>query len=201
MSRCFPLSDNYTELSSFSHEQLFPIYIISGISYGTVELIRRVIPRDIVGGDVQLVSLLAAVHSKFDLMEPNISWVAPTNGCYCAYLVRSCWYRRRFHQRISYRQIWIQLLIFPLVGLVFLLASLSRLTPCSRPIFFTFAAIAWQFVDDVRANNGEQTLEDMELEHTQGRADRGYISSVLGGFAAFFKATWYGGFLVFSRES
>ncbi|KAF9256691.1 hypothetical protein L218DRAFT_1007083 [Marasmius fiardii PR-910] len=39
----------------WSPNGLFPIYIVSGVSYGTVELIRRVIPRDIVGRDVQLV--------------------------------------------------------------------------------------------------------------------------------------------------
>ncbi|CAG7855231.1 SubName: Full=Uncharacterized protein {ECO:0000313/EMBL:CCA73644.1} [Serendipita indica DSM 11827] len=32
---------------------LFPLYMVSGIAYGMVELIRRTIPRDIVGGDVQ----------------------------------------------------------------------------------------------------------------------------------------------------
>jgi len=35
-----------------SANALFPLYMISGISYGMVELIRRIIPRDIVGGDV-----------------------------------------------------------------------------------------------------------------------------------------------------
>jgi hypothetical protein len=32
---------------------MIPVYCISGIAYGMVELIRRVIPRDIVGGNVQ----------------------------------------------------------------------------------------------------------------------------------------------------
>jgi hypothetical protein len=32
---------------------MIPIYCISGVAYGMVELIRRVIPRDIVGGSVQ----------------------------------------------------------------------------------------------------------------------------------------------------
>jgi len=36
-----------------SPDALFPLYMISGISYGMVELIRRIIPRDIVGGNVQ----------------------------------------------------------------------------------------------------------------------------------------------------
>lgn len=41
---------------SWDPDGLFPIYIISGIAYGMVELIRRVIPRNIVSGDVQKVS-------------------------------------------------------------------------------------------------------------------------------------------------
>lgn len=32
---------------------MIPIYAVCGIAYGMVELIRRIIPRDIVGGDVQ----------------------------------------------------------------------------------------------------------------------------------------------------
>lgn len=32
---------------------MIPVYSVCGIVYGMVELIRRVIPRDIVGGDVQ----------------------------------------------------------------------------------------------------------------------------------------------------
>lgn len=32
---------------------LFPIYMLTGIFFGMVELTRRVIPRDIVGGHIQ----------------------------------------------------------------------------------------------------------------------------------------------------
>jgi hypothetical protein len=46
-----------TKYGSWSPNGLFPIYIISGVAYGMVELIRRVIPRNIVAGDVQRVSL------------------------------------------------------------------------------------------------------------------------------------------------
>lgn len=46
-----------------SPDALFPLYMISGISYGMVELIRRIIPRDIVGGDVQSVyKMYSQVH-------------------------------------------------------------------------------------------------------------------------------------------
>lgn len=37
---------------SYSPDVLFPIMCASGIVYGMIELIRRVIPRDIVGGDI-----------------------------------------------------------------------------------------------------------------------------------------------------
>ncbi|KAG8794707.1 hypothetical protein FRC16_010385 [Serendipita sp. 398] len=47
---------------------LFPLYMISGISYGMVELIRRIIPRDIVGGDVQkLRKMDAIVHILYEV--------------------------------------------------------------------------------------------------------------------------------------
>lgn len=37
---------------SYDPVGIYPIYCASGIAYGMVELIRRVIPRDIVGGNV-----------------------------------------------------------------------------------------------------------------------------------------------------
>lgn len=51
----FKTADNKTHYGNWNPNALFPIYTISGISYGMVELIRRVIPRDLVGGDVQRV--------------------------------------------------------------------------------------------------------------------------------------------------
>jgi hypothetical protein len=49
----YKTADNKTHYGNWNPNGLFPVYIISGVSYGMVELIRRVIPRDIVGGDVQ----------------------------------------------------------------------------------------------------------------------------------------------------
>ncbi|KAG0062097.1 hypothetical protein BGZ89_010931 [Linnemannia elongata] len=47
---------------------LFPIYSIIGICHGMVELIRRVIPRDIVGGDViKLKRMDAIVHVFYEI--------------------------------------------------------------------------------------------------------------------------------------
>ncbi|KAG0345283.1 hypothetical protein BG004_003819 [Podila humilis] len=47
---------------------LFPIYSVIGIFHGMVELIRRVIPRDIVGGDVlKLKRMDATVHVFYEI--------------------------------------------------------------------------------------------------------------------------------------
>jgi hypothetical protein len=47
---------------------LFPVYIVSGIAYGMIELIRRVIPRDIVGGDIQRLRYMdAVVHVLYEV--------------------------------------------------------------------------------------------------------------------------------------
>ncbi|KAI7829547.1 major facilitator superfamily domain-containing protein, partial [Gamsiella multidivaricata] len=47
---------------------LFPIYSIIGICHGMVELIRRVIPKDIVGGDiVKLKKMDATVHVFYEI--------------------------------------------------------------------------------------------------------------------------------------
>ncbi|KAF9971567.1 hypothetical protein BGZ73_005486 [Actinomortierella ambigua] len=56
---------------------LFPIYSVIGICHGMVELIRRVIPRDIVGGDViKLKRMDAIVHVFYE--------VAGTSGAFFA---------------------------------------------------------------------------------------------------------------------
>ncbi|KAG8802983.1 hypothetical protein FRC17_006295 [Serendipita sp. 399] len=53
---------------SWDPNALFPLYMISGIAYGMVELIRRIIPRDIVGGDViKLRKMDATVHILYEV--------------------------------------------------------------------------------------------------------------------------------------
>lgn len=64
----FKTANNKTKYGTWNPNGLFPIYVISGVSYGTVELIRRVIPRDIVGGDVQrLRKMDAFVHVMYEV--------------------------------------------------------------------------------------------------------------------------------------
>lgn len=45
--------NEWSYYGKYPTDAMIPVYCISGIAYGMVELIRRVIPRDIVGGDVQ----------------------------------------------------------------------------------------------------------------------------------------------------
>ncbi|KAL0580558.1 hypothetical protein V5O48_001468 [Marasmius crinis-equi] len=63
------------------------------------------------------------------------------------------------------------------------------------PVFFTFAAITWRFVDGDRPKLS-QSLEEFESEPSSP----GYLPSVWSGFRSFFKATYYGAFLVFSHR-
>lgn len=47
----------------YSANFLYPIMCASGVAYGMVELIRRVIPRDIVGGDIEKLRQMDALVS------------------------------------------------------------------------------------------------------------------------------------------
>ncbi|WDK15196.1 hypothetical protein CGRA01v4_06477 [Colletotrichum graminicola] len=52
----------------YDNDAIIPIYTIPGIAYGMVELIRRVIPRDIVGGSVQkLRQMDSLVHIFYEV--------------------------------------------------------------------------------------------------------------------------------------
>jgi MFS family permease len=63
----------------YNTDGIIPIYCITGIAYGMVELIRRVIPRDIVGGDVQKLRRMdAMVHIFYE--------IAGTSGAFCTAL-------------------------------------------------------------------------------------------------------------------
>jgi hypothetical protein len=44
--------NEYSYYGKFDTDGMIPIYCICGIAFGMIELIRRVIPRDIVGGNV-----------------------------------------------------------------------------------------------------------------------------------------------------
>ncbi|KAL3436712.1 hypothetical protein BDV09DRAFT_164215 [Aspergillus tetrazonus] len=64
---------------SYDTDGIIPVYCVAGIAYGMVELIRRVIPRDLVGGNVQkLRQVDALVHIFYE--------VSGTAGAFCTAL-------------------------------------------------------------------------------------------------------------------
>ncbi|KAF8473985.1 major facilitator superfamily domain-containing protein [Kalaharituber pfeilii] len=63
-----PAAQEKPHYGTWNPDGLFPLYCASGITYGMVELIRRVIPRDIVGGDVnKLRRMDAIVHIFYEV--------------------------------------------------------------------------------------------------------------------------------------
>ncbi|CDZ96793.1 Major facilitator superfamily domain, general substrate transporter [Phaffia rhodozyma] len=75
----FRTSNNKTKYGTWNPNGLFPIYIISGVAYGMVELIRRVIPRDIVGGDVQKLKRMdAVIHVLYEVAGTTGAFTSPS---------------------------------------------------------------------------------------------------------------------------
>ncbi|KAK1466106.1 hypothetical protein CCUS01_07454 [Colletotrichum cuscutae] len=72
--------DEWSYYGDYNNDAIIPIYTVTGIAYGMVELIRRVIPRDIVGGNVQkLRQMDSLVHIFYE--------VAGTSGAFVTALV------------------------------------------------------------------------------------------------------------------
>lgn len=72
-------SDDFSYYGDYNTDGIIPIYCITGIAYGMVELIRRVIPRDIVGGNVQKLR-------RMDSMVHIFYEIAGTAGAFCTAL-------------------------------------------------------------------------------------------------------------------
>lgn len=64
----FKTANDEVQYGSWNPNLMFPIFTFSGLSYGMVELIRRVIPRDIVGGDpARLKKMDGLVHVLYEV--------------------------------------------------------------------------------------------------------------------------------------
>ena len=60
--------NDFSYYGKYNTNGIIPIYCITGITYGMVELIRRVIPRDIVGGDSEKLQRMdALVHIFYEM--------------------------------------------------------------------------------------------------------------------------------------
>jgi MFS family permease len=71
--------DDFSYYGDYNTDGMIPIYCVCGVVYGMVELIRRVIPRDIVGGHIQKLRRMdALVHIFYE--------VSGTAGAFCTAL-------------------------------------------------------------------------------------------------------------------
>lgn len=71
--------NDFSYYGDYNTDGMIPIYCVTGIAYGMVELIRRVIPRDIVGGNVQKLRRMdSLVHIFYE--------VSGTGGAFCTAL-------------------------------------------------------------------------------------------------------------------
>lgn len=71
---------DFSYYGDYNTDAVIPIYSAAGVVYGMVELIRRVIPRDIVGGDIKKLKRMdAMVHIFYE--------VAGTTGAFVTGLV------------------------------------------------------------------------------------------------------------------
>ena len=60
--------NDFSYYGKYSTDGIIPIYCLTGVTYGMVELIRRVIPRDIVGGDSEKLQRMdALVHIFYEV--------------------------------------------------------------------------------------------------------------------------------------
>lgn len=67
-----------THYGSWNPNAIFIIWTLSGVAYGMVELIRRIIPCDIVGGDVgKLRRMDATVHVFYEVTSTAAAFVSP----------------------------------------------------------------------------------------------------------------------------
>ncbi|KAF1829415.1 hypothetical protein BDW02DRAFT_509979 [Decorospora gaudefroyi] len=71
--------NDFSYYGDYDTDAMIPIYCVSGIVYGMVELIRRVIPRDLVGGNIQKLRRLdSLVHIFYE--------ISGTAGAFCTAL-------------------------------------------------------------------------------------------------------------------
>ncbi|CAF1350173.1 unnamed protein product [Adineta steineri] len=73
-----PLNKNdFSYYGKYFTDGIIPIYCLTGVTYGMVELIRRVIPRDIVGGDIEKLQRMdALVHIFYEISGTSGAFAA-----------------------------------------------------------------------------------------------------------------------------
>ncbi|CAN8104464.1 unnamed protein product [Discula destructiva] len=88
--------DSFEYYGRFNTDGMIPIYAVCGIAYGMVELIRRTIPRDIVGGNIQkLRKMDSLVHIFYEITGTTGAFVTglvliPQLGNNRAFIITPC---------------------------------------------------------------------------------------------------------------
>lgn len=154
-----------------SPDALFPLYMISGISYGMVELIRRIIPRDIVGGDV---------HSMYNVSSSSTSQ-----------LIISIFLSLELRKMDALVHI-----LYEVAGTCGALLSVKLIQIFGNnfsflitPPLFAIAGLTWSFVDRL----GHEGNKDAD-----GKTN--YLRSIMIGTKAFGRSTYKGALICFSHR-
>ena len=155
---------------TYNTNGMIPIYCVSGITYGMVELIRRVIPRDIVGGNVQKLRRMdALVHIFYE--------VAGTGSYYllCFLLITDL--------TVLAASFTTALALIPEFG--------NNYSFIITPILFVTAACVWFFITDLNYDLNKHKLE---------KQDSNYLKSLGMGAYLFFMSIWTGMKIVFTSR-
>lgn len=154
-----------------------PIWAIAGIAYGMVELIRRVIPADICGGDVMRLRRMGVCPTVLSF-ELTTHVVAPDATVHILYEV---------------------------AGTAGAFASSSAISRFGNntsyflsPVFFTFAAVFWWFIIPTpkALRHKEAALSDVE----RPTRSKNYFTQILLGTYLFGKSVWVGAKLIFGHR-
>ncbi|KAJ2921517.1 hypothetical protein H1R20_g15573, partial [Candolleomyces eurysporus] len=165
------LETNEKRYGTWNPNLLFLIWTVSGICYGMVELIRRVIPADIVGGHVdKLRRMDATVHIFYE--------VAGTSGAFASSSAISRWGNNKsfFLTPVDFRTVF-----FGFAGATWLFIST-----------LSFAREA--------AVNEEMEAAGLAGVDRSKRPSTNYLVMVWRGFRSFGESVWVGARLIFTNR-
>lgn len=152
-----------------------------------VELIRRVIPRDIVGGDVQKLRKMDAIGRSYSLTPASSLPLSPPANPTPA---------------LPFSSLAVHVL-YEVAGTAGALLSVYMIKKFGNnfsflitPPLFAVAGLAWWFVGTL----GHVTPKEMARLQGVEHADKSYASSLATGFKAFARSTYKGAAIVFSSR-
>ncbi|OLL25432.1 hypothetical protein NEOLI_000528 [Neolecta irregularis DAH-3] len=177
-------TDSKPTYGRYTPNIIFPIYCSTGVCYGMVELIRRIIPRDLVGGNVQKLRRLdALVHVFYE--------VSGTTGAFT-----SAWLILRLGNNYA-------LLITP----IFFVLS------CVTWSFLNINSLSYRPQSTLNDSDAEAECKSVSSSRitvsgyskqsqprTIKKTIQSYFGKVLNGFCLFFKSIYMGAGLVMTSR-